>query len=223
MLEARDLRRHYARGEHVVRALDGVDLDVRRGEVLALLGASGSGKSTLLNLLAGMDAPTGGAVLVEGADLAGLSRREIARYRAHRVGMVFQSFHLVPHLTALQNVELAMCFGPVVPDRAARAGAELSRLGLADRLEHRPADLSGGEQQRVSLARALVRGPELVLADEPTGNLDAGNAAFVAGLLVSLAREGRAVVVSTHNRELAERMAARVLRLDFGRLVEEGA
>jgi len=221
-LRAAGLSRHYRRGPQTVRALDGVDLALGRGEFLALVGASGSGKSTLLNLLAGLDTPTAGRIEVDGRDLASLSRREIAAYRAGHVGMIFQSFHLIAHYTALENVELALCFGSTPrAERRRTATALLERLGLGDRLDHRPADLSGGEQQRVAIARALVRDPDLLLADEPTGNLDAENASLIAELLREVNRQGRAVVITTHNAELARACAERTVRLAFGRVVEE--
>jgi putative ABC transport system ATP-binding protein len=222
LLQARDLHRHYVRGPQTVRALDGVDLDVPRGEFLALVGASGSGKSTLLSLLAGLDTPTSGSVLFEGRPLASRSRREIAAYRARRVGMIFQSFHLIPHYTALENVELALCFGPLRGDERRReARSLLERLGLGERLDHRPADLSGGEQQRVAVARALAGDPDVLLADEPTGNLDEENAGTIARLLADLHREGRAVVMTTHNLELARAHAGRIVRLEYGRVAGE--
>lgn len=224
-LRVSELCRHYRRGSQVVRALDGVDLTAERGQLLAVVGASGSGKSTLLNLLAGLDSPTSGRIEVDGRSLAELSRREIAAYRAERVGMVFQSFHLIPHYTALENVELALCFVP--PERVGSSTPRvlLERLGLADRLDHRPADLSGGEQQRVAIARALVGDPPLLMADEPTGNLDADNAARIAALLVEQAAQGRTVVMTTHNLALAAEHAHVIVELEYGRVKtrEDGA
>jgi putative ABC transport system ATP-binding protein len=220
----RDLRRVYRRGQGEVRALDGVSLDVARGEFLALVGASGSGKSTLLNLVGGLDTPTSGAIAVGGVDLAGLGRRGLARYRATRVGMIFQSFHLIPHRTALGNVETALWFdGTPAAERRRRAGDMLVTLGLGDRLEHRPADLSGGEQQRVAVARALVKRPELLLADEPTGNLDRDNAERLADLLADLAAGGLTILLATHDLELATRRAHRTIRLEYGRRVNPSA
>ncbi len=213
------LRRHYRRGPQTVKALDFLDLTVDRGEFVAVVGASGSGKSTLLNLLAGLDTPTDGAVLVEGRRLADFSRGELATYRASHVGIIFQSFQLIPHWTSLENVDLAFCFGPKAPDRRARARAMLSKLGLSDRLDHRPADLSGGEQQRVAIARALVRDPDVLLADEPTGNLDAENSTLIMDVLTDIRREGRAVVVTTHDVAMAERYAGRIVSLEYGKIV----
>ncbi|MEZ5066016.1 MAG: ABC transporter ATP-binding protein [bacterium] len=223
LLSVRSLHRHYVRGEHTVRALDGVDLDVAPGSFVALVGASGSGKSTLLNLLGGLDRPTAGDVLLEGRSLASYSRRELATYRATRVGMIFQSFHLIPHYTAIENVELGLYFGPVREpgERRSRSTELLERLGLGERLHHRPADLSGGEQQRVAIARALAGNPDVLLADEPTGNLDAENAALIAGLLREQREEGRAVVMTTHNLDLAHDAAERVVRLAYGKIAGE--
>ena len=163
-------------GETLIRAVDGVSFEVGAGDFVALLGASGSGKSSLLNLIAGLDRPTSGAVVVQGRDLAGLSRAELAKHRLHTVGMVFQSFNLIPSMTLMENVELPMRFAEV--DRAQRdrlAREALDRVGLGARMAHRPSELSGGEQQRASLARALINRPQLLLADEPTGNLDSRN------------------------------------------------
>jgi len=221
LLATRDLARHYRRGPQTVRALDGVSLELGRGEFLAVLGASGSGKSTLLNLLAGLDTPSAGEIYLDGRRLDGLSRRELAAYRAERVGMIFQSFNLLPQYTALENVALALLFGgSAARERRAAAGAMLERLGLGDRLDHRPADLSGGEQQRVAVARALVKRPEILFADEPTGNLDRDNSEQLGRLLGELAAAGQALVLVTHDRALAERWAQRILRLDYGRVAE---
>lgn len=216
-----DLCRYYQRGHYEVRAVDRVNLSIGRGEFLGVVGASGSGKSTLLNLLAGLDTPTSGHVEVDGQRLDSLSRRALSAYRARKVGMVFQSFNLIPQHTALRNVEMALYFGDTRPrDRRKRAVEVLERLGLGDRLEHRPADLSGGEQQRVAVARALVKQPEIVFADEPTGNLDQENTDAITGILGELNRTGLTVVVVTHDVEMASRIAGRVVRMHYGRIVE---
>ncbi|MBM4116131.1 ABC transporter ATP-binding protein [bacterium] len=221
LLATRDLARHYRRGPQTVRALDGVSFELARGEFLAVLGASGSGKSTLLNLLAGLDTPSAGEIALEGRRLDGLSRRELAAYRSERVGMIFQAFNLLPQYTALENVALALLFGRrAARERRAAAGAMLERLGLGDRLEHRPGDLSGGEQQRVAVARALVKRPEILFADEPTGNLDRENSEQLGRLLGELVAGGQTLVLVTHDRALAERLAQRLLRLDYGRIAE---
>lgn len=216
-----DLCRYYTRGHYEVRAVDRVSCEIQRGEFLAIVGSSGSGKSTFLNLLAGLDSPTGGHVEVEGKSLSEMSRRELAAYRAHRVGIVFQSFNLISHYTALQNVETALLFNETPRNERRRLAFDsLDRLGLADRVTHRPSDLSGGEQQRVAIARAIVKRPEILFADEPTGNLDYDNANQISELLASLNRDGLTVLVVTHNRELAEQYAQRTIRMHYGRLVE---
>jgi putative ABC transport system ATP-binding protein len=205
----------------VVRAVDEVTFDFQRGEFLGIVGASGSGKSTVLNLLAGLDTPTSGRIEVDGIILGSLSRRELAAYRAHRVGMVFQSFNLITHYSALENVETALLFnGTPRPERRRRAQEVLERLGLADRVHHRPGDLSGGEQQRVAMARALVKRPDILFADEPTGNLDHDNAGQIAELLTTLNRDGLTIVMVTHNLDMARRCAHRTIGMRYGRLIE---
>ena len=200
--------------------MDHVTLEIRSGEFVAVVGASGSGKSTLLSLLAGLDTPTSGSIVVDDTNLSDLSRRQRAHYRAHKVGMIFQSFNLLPHQTALKNVELALYFNDVPRhDRQRRAEAILQRLGLGDRLDHRPVDLSGGEQQRVAIARALVKQPRILFADEPTGNLDHDNARLIEETLTQLHRDGLTVVMVTHDLDLAARTAERALRMHYGGLV----
>src|SRR6516162_4225064 len=218
-----NVRRHYPMGKSLIRAVDGVSLTVESGDFVALLGQSGSGKSTLLNLLAGLDRPTSGSVVVQGRDLAKLSSEELARYRRNVVGMVFQSFHLISSMTITENVELPMRFAEVDRElRAQRVRESLERVGLSHRLEHRPSELSGGEQQRVSLARALANGPSLLLADEPTGNLDSHTGEDILGLIRDLSLSlGMTVVMVTHERALAERFAQRLIFLADGKLVSE--
>ena len=217
--------RHYPMGGSIIRAVDGISLSIGRGEFVALLGPSGSGKSTLLNLLAGLDRPTSGSVVVEGRDLAKMSSDELARYRRNDVGMVFQAFHLIPTMTITENVELPMRFAEVErPERAQRVRESLERVGLGQRLQHRPAELSGGEQQRVSLARALANKPSLLLADEPTGNLDSRTGEDILNLIRELSRSlGMTVVMVTHERELAERFAQRLIFLGDGKLISSAA
>lgn len=214
--------RFYGEGASAIRAVDGVTLEVRAGEFLALLGSSGSGKSTLLNLIAGLDRPTSGSITVHDRNLAQMTSQELASYRRHTIGMVFQSFNLIPTMTVAENVELPMRFAEVDRgERDSRVRDALSHVGLEARVTHRPSELSGGEQQRVALARALVNRPSLLLADEPTGNLDPPTAARVFDKLLSLVRQsGVAAVIATHNLELAARMD-RTLRLADGLLVEE--
>jgi putative ABC transport system ATP-binding protein len=218
----RDLCRHYQRGGQTVRALDGVSLEIYRGEFLAIVGSSGSGKTTLLSLLAGLDTPTSGTIEVDGVDLGSLTRRQLSRYRAEKAGMVFQSFNLLGHHSAVQNVETALYFTDTPhPQRRRRAIEGLAEVGLVDRDEHRPAHLSGGEQQRVAVARAIVKRPEILLADEPTGNLDLDNATQIVELLSGLNRNGLTVVMVTHNTDLARRYAHRSVRLHYGRVVAD--
>jgi len=215
--------RHFQMGEALVRAVDGISIDIHAGEFVALLGASGSGKSSLLNLVAGLDRPTSGAVIVQGNNLAALSREKLAKYRLHTVGMVFQSFNLIPSMTLLENVELPMRFAEI--DRGERAGLarqSLERVGLSGRLAHRPAELSGGEQQRASLARALINQPKLLLADEPTGNLDSRTGTEIMELIRGFNRSlGMTVLMVTHELALAEKYAGRMLHLADGKLVND--
>lgn len=215
--------RHYPMGESLIRAVDGVSLTIEPGEFVALLGQSGSGKSTLLNLLAGLDRPTSGSVVVHGRDLAKMSSEELARYRRNDVGMVFQAFHLIASMTITENVELPMRFAEVErAERAQRSRESLERVGLGKRLDHRPSQLSGGEQQRVSLARALVNRPPLLLADEPTGNLDSRTGEDILNLIRDISLSlGMTVVMVTHERGLAERFAQRLVFLADGKLVTE--
>jgi putative ABC transport system ATP-binding protein len=216
------LCRYYQRGTHEVRALDEVNLTIDRGEFVAVVGKSGSGKSTLLNLIAGLDTPTSGEVIVESNSLASMSRRQLSQYRAQRVGMIFQSFNLLSYRPALQNVEMALYFNNHTrSQRRDRAREVLARLGLADRESHRPADLSGGEQQRVAIARAIVKKPQILLADEPTGNLDEENSQLIADLLSELNQEGLTVLMVTHDQELAYRTAHRIVRMDYGAVIAD--
>src|SRR5437868_13275398 len=210
-------------GEALIRALDGVSLQVQPGEFVALLGASGSGQSSLLNLIAGLDRPTSGSVVVYGNNLAELSRLELSKYRLRTVGIVFQSVNLIPSMNLMENVELPLRFAEVDRNkREALAQTALQRVGLNARLRHRPSELSGGEQQRASLARALINQPRLLLADEPTGNLDSHTGMEI----LDLVREfneclGMTVVMVTHERALAERYARRLVFLADGKLVED--
>jgi ABC-type lipoprotein export system ATPase subunit len=220
-IRVEDLCRHYRMGEALIRAVDGVSLIVPQGQFVALLGSSGSGKSSVLNLLAGLDRPTSGSVIVQEKNLAQLSREELARYRLHTVGMVFQSFNLIPNMTLAENVELPMRFAEV--ERAKRdsmAREALARVGLQTRVNHRPSELSGGEQQRAALARALINRPKLLLADEPTGNLDSRTGTEIMNMVREFNQQlGMTVVMVTHERALAERYAQRLVFLADGKLV----
>lgn len=215
--------RHYAMGEGLIRAVDGVSIQVPAGEFVALLGTSGSGKSSLLNLLAGLDRPTSGAVIVEGRNLAELSREDLARHRLHTVGMVFQSFNLIPSMTVIENVELPLRFAEVERSRRDSLAREaLNRVGLGGRLHHRPSELSGGEQQRTALARALINQPKLLLADEPTGNLDSRTGTEIMNLIRECNQAlHMTVVMVTHERALAEQYAQRLIFLADGKLVDD--
>jgi putative ABC transport system ATP-binding protein len=220
LLETRDLKRHYVTPAGVVKALDGVSMSVAAGEVVALLGTSGSGKSTLLNVLGGLDRPTQGAVCFRGVSLAQWDAKALAAYRRRDIGVVFQSFNLIPHRSALDNVGLPLMLAGVARgERRERARAMLAAVGLAARAEHRPAELSGGEQQRVAIARALANAPSLLLADEPTGNLDSATAGEVLELLFSLSvGQGKTLLIVTHDDQIASR-ASRRIRLCDGREV----
>ena len=212
-------------GSATIRAVDGITLQIAAGEFVALLGASGSGKSSLLNLLAGLDSPSSGSVIVEGQSLAGLSREQLAKYRRHTVGMVFQSFNLIPSMSVLENVELPLRFAEVErTKRAAMASSALERVGLSGRLQHRPIELSGGEQQRVAMARALMNQPHILLADEPTGNLDSRTGTEVMELIRHLNESLKmTVVLVTHERDLAEKYANRLIFLADGKMVADQA
>ena len=202
-----------------LRALDGLNLSIEKGEWIAVTGPSGSGKTTLLNILSGLDRPSEGRVRVGGLDLANLSAAELSRYRQRTVGLVFQQFHLIPYLTALENVMLAQYVHSMTDQ--AEAEEALRRVGLGERMEHLPSQLSGGEQQRVCIARALINQPPLILADEPTGNLDADNEAAVMSLLEDLHRRGHTLIVVTHDPSIAAR-AGREVRLEHGRCRSNG-
>lgn len=222
-IEAHALARAYRMGDSEIRAVDGVSFSVAAGEFVAMLGSSGSGKSSLLNLIAGLDTPTAGSVHVAGRDLARMSRQELALHRRNTVGMVFQAFNLVPAMTVLENVELPMRFAEVPrQDRIPRAKAALERVGLGARLDHRPSELSGGEQQRASLARALVNSPSLLLADEPTGNLDPELSAEIMGLFEDFNRVGVTVLIASHDLPLIAQLDHRMLTLNEGRLLVDG-
>jgi ABC-type lipoprotein export system ATPase subunit len=216
-----ELTKAYGKAESPVYALRGITLEIARGERIALLGKSGSGKSTLLNLLGGLDRATSGRLRVGGHDIERLSSRELSRFRSATVGMIFQSFNLILSRTALENVELPMIFaGRSLRERRALAREALESVGLGQRLHHLPTEMSGGENQRVAVARALVNRPEIVLADEPTGNLDSATAQDVMGLILDHVQlHGATLVMVTHDEELAGTCTSRVVRLKDGRLL----
>jgi putative ABC transport system ATP-binding protein len=223
-VRAERVSRHYEMGSAVIRAVDDVTLQIRAGEFVALLGSSGSGKSTLLNLMAGLDRPTGGAIFANGRNLSELNSLELARYRSRTVGMVFQSFNLLPRMTLEENVELPLRLAEVDrAERGARVQEALERVHLEKRLTHRPSELSGGEQQRAALARALVNRPTLLFADEPTGNLDSATGESIMLLLKEIQQKlGMTIVMVTHERPLAERFADRIAALADGKLLTDG-
>ncbi len=221
VVQLKDLAKYYPRGGEVVKALDGVDLRLHGTGMVAIVGPSGSGKSTLLHMIGAMDRPTRGEVIVAGRALNGLAEKALTRFRRRTVGFVFQTFNLIPNLTALENVMLPMEFNKIEKaERVSRAGRLLDQVGLGHRLTHRPGELSGGEQQRVAIARALANDPPLILADEPTGNLDTESGQKIYELLQEVARQ-RTVLVVTHAEALA-RMADRVLPIKDGRLADAG-
>jgi len=214
--------RHYQMGASVIRAVDEISLEIARGEFVALLGASGSGKSTLLNLIAGLDRPSSGAIVVNGRDLSAMVSEELARYRRETVGIIFQSFNLVASMSLAENVELPMRFAETPKDgRAERIRQALERVHLGGRLHHRPSELSGGEQQRGAIARALVNNPTLLLADEPTGNLDSRTGNEIMELLREVNASGVTVVMVTHEQALADKYAQRAIHMADGKLVEQ--
>lgn len=224
ILEACNVTREYLMKAETVRALAEVSVAVECGEFVAILGTSGSGKSTLLNLFGGLDRPTSGEILFDGQSLAPLSSWEMSRFRLRRVGMIFQSFNLIPTMNARENVALALAFaGLGKAERRGRSLELLDRVGLSKRADHLPSELSGGEQQRVSIARAIANEPQVLLADEPTGNLDSNRAAELMGVLDEMRRlDGKTIVLVTHDHELAVRFATRIIKLKDGKVVESG-
>jgi putative ABC transport system ATP-binding protein len=225
LIQAQNVSRQYRLGDATIPAVNGISLDIKAGEFIALLGSSGSGKSTFLNLLAGLDRPTSGSIQVGGRNLAALDSVELARYRRDTVGMVFQSFNLLPRMTLEENVELPLRLAEVDRnDRQARVAAALEHVRLGARRRHRPSELSGGEQQRGALARALVNRPSILFADEPTGNLDSVNGEQILLLLREIQSTlGMTIIMVTHERPLAERFANRIAVLSDGRLISDTA
>lgn len=221
MIQCQGISKNYRKGKTVVTPLEKLDLDVPRGEFLALMGPSGSGKTTLLNLLSGIDSPSDGSLVIAGAELAGLARRELTKWRARHVGYIFQLYHLVPVLSAFENVELPLLLSSMSrAERRERVASVLNLVGLGDRMDHTPAELSGGQEQRVAIARALVADPPLLVADEPTGDLDRESASHILNLLQQLSREhGKTIVMVTHDPRAAG-AASRTLHLEKGKLLE---
>ncbi len=221
MIQCRGISKSYHKGKTVVTPLEALDLDVPKGEFLALMGPSGSGKTTLLNLLSGIDSPTSGSLVIAGVDISKLSRRDLTRWRARHVGYIFQLYHLVPVLTAFENVELPLLLSPISKkERHARVETALSLVGLADRMHHTPSELSGGQEQRVAIARAVVADPPLLVADEPTGDLDRESAVRILDLIRQLANDyHKTIVMVTHDAKAAA-AADRTLHLEKGMLLE---
>ena len=221
ILETKDLRKVYGSGDTEVRALDGVDLTVERGEFVAVVGTSGSGKSTLLHMLGGLDRPTSGTVTVDGRELSALKDEELTIFRRRKIGFVFQNYNLVPVLNVYENIVLPIQLDGKAPDKA-YVDQIIETLGLGNKLQNLPNNLSGGQQQRVAIARALAAKPAIILADEPTGNLDSATSLDVMGLLkVTAQKFSQTIVMITHNEELAQ-MADRIIRIEDGRIVVRG-
>src|SRR5436190_1273715 len=220
LIETKEVSRVYQMGVTLVTALDQVTMGIGEGEFVSIQGTSGSGKSTLLNLLGGLDRPTSGEVFFDSQPLGPLSKKQMARYRRHSVGMIFQNFNLIPTMTAAENVKLALAFGGMRGvERRERADALLKRVGLSDRMDHRPSEMSGGEQQRVAIARALANRPRVLLADEPTGNLDSTRARELLALLREMSdRDRLTVLLVTHDHELASSFANRIIMMKDGKI-----
>lgn len=222
MISCKSISKSYTKGQNVVTPLENLNLEVARGEFLALMGPSGSGKTTLLNLISGIDTPTSGSLEIDGEDIANFSRKQLTHWRARKVGYIFQLYHLIPVLTAFENVELPLLIGPLSRvERRKKAEAALELVGLTDRSHHTPNELSGGQEQRVAIARALVADPALLVADEPTGDLDRESASRILELLQALSREhGKTIVMVTHDARAAA-AADRTLHLEKGKLLDE--
>lgn len=224
MIQANQLERRYGRSPGVL-AVNSVDLSVNSGERISIVGKSGSGKTTLLNILAGLDRPTSGSLIVDNLDIATIKSNQLARYRAETIGVVFQSFQLIPQRTAAQNVELPLIIlGVERAERTERVRKALEQVGLSNRMKHRPAELSGGEQQRVAVARAIVGEPKILLADEPTGNLDSKTADEIRDLILSVCDRLKAtLVLITHDNDLANAVSNRIVHMRDGRIIEDPA
>jgi len=221
IIEMAGIRKVYDTGKVKVEALKGVDLTIEKGEFVAIVGPSGSGKSTLMNLLGCLDTPSGGDYFIGGEKVAGLTRDALAEVRNRRVGFVFQAFNLLPQISAFENVEMPLVFGGVPPKvRRAKVAELLGKVGLGDRMDHKPTELSGGQMQRVAIARALAMDPDIVLADEPTGNLDTTSGTDIMGLFLELWKQGSTLVVITHDMALARR-ASRIVEIRDGRIVSD--
>jgi len=221
LIRARNLLKLYRMGDETVHALDGVSFEIARGDYCAIVGPSGSGKSTMMNIIGGLDTPSDGNIIIDGADIGAMNDEDLALFRNRTIGFVFQSFNLLPRLTALENVELPMIYGGVDPkERHARASELLHRVGLGERMGHRPTQLSGGQQQRVAIARALAGKPPLLLGDEPTGALDSNTGVEIMRLFEELNREGVTIVLVTHDHDVAA-ATKRTIEMRDGRIVSD--
>lgn len=221
LIEIRNICKIYNPGENEVRALDHVDLKIDQNEFVAIIGQSGSGKSTLMNMLGCLDVPTSGTYILNGQDVSGLSDDELSDIRNREIGFIFQGFNLIAGLTALENVELPLIYrGVAKKEREQLSRAALSKVGLSARMDHKPSEMSGGQQQRVAIARAIAQAPPVILADEPTGNLDSGSTKEIMEILKELHKEGRTVILITHDNEIAAR-ARRIIRIMDGRIVDD--
>ncbi|OGW28744.1 MAG: macrolide ABC transporter ATP-binding protein [Nitrospirae bacterium GWC2_42_7] len=221
MIELKDITKTYRKnGSLEVKVLEGINLEIKKGDFVAIMAPSGMGKSTLMNIIGCLDRPTGGEYFLDGAEVDKMNDDELSRTRNKKIGFVFQSFNLLPKTTALENVELPLIYSPVDVDLKAKAKAALEAVGLGDRIDHMPSELSGGQQQRVAIARALVNDPAIILADEPTGNLDTASSNEVMGIFTKLNRDGRTIILVTHEAEVAEK-AERIIRMMDGRIVSD--
>jgi len=221
IITTKNLVKQYRKGKIFVPALNQINISIEQGEYISIIGKSGSGKSTLLNLIGGLDTPSAGDLIVKQEALQSLNRRELANHRRFTVGMVFQSFNLIPSRTAQENITLALIFGGIPrKDRKKRASELLAMVGLKDRIKHKPTELSGGEAQRVAIARALANDPEIILADEPTGNLDSSTSIEIVDILLKLNKQkGKTVIMVTHDEEVAKKVSDRLIRLKDGMVV----
>ncbi|MBD5536232.1 MAG: ABC transporter ATP-binding protein [Lachnospiraceae bacterium] len=223
LVEIRDVCKIYNPGENEVRALDHVNVSVKEGEFVAIIGQSGSGKSTLMNILGCLDVPTSGTYMLHGQDVSGFSDNELSDVRNREIGFIFQGFNLIQNLTALENVELPLIYrGVSRAKRLALAKEALAGVGLAGRMEHKPAEMSGGQQQRVAIARAIAQAPPVILADEPTGNLDSGSTKEIMEIMKTLHKEGRTVILITHDNEIAAQ-AERIIKIKDGHIESDSA
>lgn len=220
-IRAEDLHKHYKVGGVTVRALDGVSLDIKDGEYVTIVGTSGSGKSTLMNILGCLDTPTSGKYFLDEREVGSLSDSELSEIRSRRIGFIFQSFNLIPSLTALENVELPLLYRKIPKKKRGDIALEaLESVGLSDRALHRPTELSGGQQQRVAIARAIAADPQMILADEPCGNLDSRSGAEVLDILAKLNKNGKTIIMITHNEDTAKQ-AKRLVRISDGKLTQQ--